>query len=153
MRFLALLSLLSLPLAAQPAAFGSVEPKVMLEAIRLVENTEGWGSHTEYGPHQMIASVRKRVGGYDEAAAQRWLVIVCRDLRTSHVDVNPHSIALVWNGGIGSLRRGTLKLSTYHYANRVVATYNSLLVAHPTIHTATPIFPLTIRQFLIPSIP
>lgn len=139
--------------AGQPSIYENVNPQTMLEAIRLVENTSGWGRHSEYGPYQMIASVRATVGGHDKAAAMRWLKIVCKDLKRLGADVTPHAIALSWNAGVYRATRGRAPLSSYDYANRVISTYNSLLVAHPTIRTSTPIFSLTIRRFMIPCTP
>ncbi len=102
---------------------------IQLEAIRLVENTKGWGKYSEFGPHQLTKSVRLRVGGHDKTAAMKWLLIVEGDMKRYGIDLHPFNIACVWNAGINSVRKGRIPQSTYDYANRVC---NMMEILHRT---------------------
>ncbi len=146
MRLLILAILLVVPLTA------AINEEVLLDSIASVEtgNREIWGAHGELGQWQLTPSVRARVGGgHDRAAATRWLRIVEHDMTVYHIDVNPFNTAIAWNGGIGSIRRGRVAMSTYDYALRVANTYSARL-PRPLIK---PTIALTPPMFVIPSHP
>jgi hypothetical protein len=112
-----LLSILLLCLAIPAQA--AYNREIQLEATRLVENTSGWGKHGEFGPYQMTKAVRLKVGGYDKAAAMRWLIIVENDLKRARIDINSFNVGAAWNAGVGAVKRGEIPMSSYDYATRV----------------------------------
>lgn len=149
MRLLILLALLVSPLYA-------LNQDVLLDSIAAVEtgNRDVRGAHGERGFWQLTPAVRARVGGgYDRIAASRWLSIVIHDMGIHHIDVNPFNTAIAWNGGINSIRRGRIAMSTYDYSLRVANTYQSRMVRALGRPLTQPRIQLTPPMFVVPSYP
>ncbi len=145
MKLLLLLPLLVAPLCAE------INEPVLLKAIAAVEtgNRDLRGAHGEVGVFQVTPAVRARVGGSDEAAVRRWLVIMKRDMNRYGIPINVFNLSLVYNGGINAVRKGRVAMSTYQYAGRVSTTYQAMLpreveksVIHTRILLTPPIFTL-----------
>lgn len=148
MRFLLFLALL----AAHPL-LGALNRDVTIEAIGLVETggVAKIGAHHERGVYQMTPPVCARVGGYDKAAALRWLDVICSDLARYGVDVNVFNVALCWNTGAYRATHGKAPVSSYQYAVRVSNVYFFLLSQRrPAPIVAKPIhFSLTPPMFSV----
>lgn len=128
MRWFFIFSALVVTLAATP-----LDRKALLDAIGMVE-TGGQprlGRHFETGIYQMTPAVRRQVGGDDKEAALKWLDIIIRRYEAVGIDPNPWSLAIAWNAGPNALLKGYVPWSTYEYANRVTALYQSYTLVIP----------------------
>ncbi len=111
--------------------FASINESVMLDAIAAVETgnrADVIGAHQEKGMWQLTPSVAQQVGGYDRDAAHRWLRIIIVDMKRARIHVCPVNIYLVWNAGIGSVKRSQVPVISYERADRVENVYQSHLV-------------------------
>jgi hypothetical protein len=106
----------------------ALDRDVMLEAIRLKENSHGMvGKLGERGDWQLMPSTVKDCGGYDRAAAMKHLLWVEENLQRKGIDPSPYNCALVWNAGLKRVVSGKAPERAYLYARDAEALYNARL--------------------------
>ena len=109
-------------LSLVPSAFATINEKILLEAIAEVEtgNRDGViGAAGERGRYQLSRPIQRVVGGYDRAAAQRWMKVVLADMQKYDIPICAYNLAYIWNSGIHAVRKGRIPMSTYDYGARV----------------------------------
>lgn len=103
-----------------------VNNDLMLEAIRLKENSTTTGKAGELGPWRMMPKAVLDNGGFNKNAASRHLLWLKMRLQERKAEPNCFNLALCWNAGLQRAISGKAKESSYLYAADVEKIYKSL---------------------------